>query len=424
MGIVATATCGAAWLVFDLLNIGVGRQFALIAAIPCLVLSAVGARAFARLAPFLTLLALLVPSGDFLLPPLKTLTVNILAATAALARIPYSYDGQVIFVGANRYVIIDDCAGLPYLLTTLFLGLTFGLLMYRSAWKVGLFALFGVGCGILANGVRVVSIVMLDWVQGTRMELSSHVLFQWVGFAFAITAMVGVLMWLATEPEEPAHWAQTANGARARGRSLLAALCATVMAVSIPRIALAHIDSGNKPAASREAGAGDLLPERLVGWTKRTTATAWNPAPRTPIPYARARYARGEQEIEVFVAATERQSHKVTGYAIDLVGPGQWLEAKRRPLSNCLFPRCGEVHALELDGHFSNNIRHVYYAYALGGRIIGSALELQLQRAWNGFVGAPQQARIIAVASDGKAELRPGDIAEAINALASGKARD
>ena len=89
----------------------------------------------------------------------------------------------MIFVGASRYVIIDDCAGLPYVLTTLFLGLTFGLLTYRTAWKIGLFALFGVGCGIFANGVRVVSIVLLDWVQGTRVELSSHVLFPWVAFA-------------------------------------------------------------------------------------------------------------------------------------------------------------------------------------------------------------------------------------------------
>ena len=67
-----------------------------------------------------------------------------------------------------------------------------------------------------------------------------------------------------------------------------------------------------------------------------------------------------------------------------------------------------------------NNLRHVYYVYALGGRIIGSALELQLQLAWNRLVGAPHQARIIAVASDGEAALRPADIAEAINALAYG----
>jgi hypothetical protein len=82
------------------------------------------------------------------------------------------------------------------------------------------------------------------------------------------------------------------------------------------------------------------------------------------------------------------------------------------------------VHALELDRQFSNNVRHVYYVYALRGRLIGSALELQLQRAWNGFVGAPQEARVIAMASDDKAELRPADIAEAINALASGKASE
>ena len=82
------------------------------------------------------------------------------------------------------------------------------------------------------------------------------------------------------------------------------------------------------------------------------------------------------------------------------------------------------MHALELDRQFSDNVRHVYYVYALGARIIGSALELQLHLAWNRLVGAPHQARIIAVASDGTAELRPSDIAETINALASGEPRD
>src|SRR5437762_2720490 len=129
IGIAASAVCGVAWLVSDLLNIGVGRQFALVAALPCLVLSAVGARAF---------------------------------------------------------------------------------------------ALFGITCGIFANGLRVVSIVLLDWIQGTRAELSSHVLFQWVAFAFAITLMVAALMWLKSEPEEPAPMAQTGSGAHGGGRSLFA----------------------------------------------------------------------------------------------------------------------------------------------------------------------------------------------------------
>ena len=113
-------------------------------------------------------------------------------------------------------------------------------------WRIGLFALLGVGCGIFANGIRVVSIVMLDWSQGARVELSSHVSFQWVAFAFAIAVMVAVLMWLAPEPEERTHGAQTCRRARAGGRSLVAALCATVLAVAIPQIVLAHIARQNQ----------------------------------------------------------------------------------------------------------------------------------------------------------------------------------
>ena len=202
VGIAAAGACGVTWFVADLANLGVGRQVAFIAAIPCLVLSAVGWRVFGRLAPFLTLLMLLVPSGDLLLPPLKALTVKFIVAAASLARIPYSLDGNVIVVGANRYVVIDDCAGLSYVLTMLFLGLTFGLLMYRSAWKVGLFALLGAGCGIAANGLRVISIVMFDWIQGTRMELSFHMYFQWVAFALALAVLIAVLIRVTPEPQE------------------------------------------------------------------------------------------------------------------------------------------------------------------------------------------------------------------------------
>jgi len=414
-GIAGAASCGVTWLVFDLLNIGFGRQFAFVAAIPCLVLAAVGRRVFARVAPSLALLALLIPSGDFLLPPLKFLTVNILMAAASLANIPHSHDGLVMLFGSNRYVVIDDCAGLPYVLTTTFLGLTFGLLMYRSTWRVGFFALLGIGCGILANGVRVISIAVLDWIDGTRMELSSHIAFQWAGFAFGIALMFVMLMFFPSEPEEPTLRAQ-GRRAGAGGRSLVAALSATVLMVSIPRVGLAHIDSGDETPRSL-TGAEALLPERFVGWTKRDDEVAWRPAPRRPMPYALGHYARGNQEIAVFVAAPERQKDKVFGFAIDLMGPGQWFEANRRSLGNCVVPICGAVHALEFDRQFSSDVRHVYYVYALDDRIIGSALQLQLQRAWNTLVRAPRQARIVAVASDGGMELPAVDIVEVLMAL-------
>jgi exosortase len=415
-GIVAAGCCGTAWVAFDLANIGLGRQFAFVAVVPCIVLAAVGWRIFTRLAQFLVLLVLLVPTGEFLLAPLKILTVNIIVVAAALARIPHSVDGTVIFAGANRYVVIDDCAGLPYVLTALFLGLTFGLLVYRAAWKVGLFALLGIGCGILANGLRVVSIVMLDWLQGTRLELSSHILFQWMAFGLGIAVMIAVLMQVASEPLD-ADQPPPRHGARAGRQSLKAALAATVLAISVPQIALARIESGGGQASSREASAGNLLPERFGGWTRSVAPTVWSPAPRSPMRYALARYVRGDRQIEVFVAAANQRRQKVTGYAIDLVGSRNWLEGKHARLTDCSTRSCREVSVLELDRQSSDDVREIYYVYTLDGQIVGSALELQLRCAWNDLVGAPRRARIIALATDDKG-LSTDDVAEAINALA------
>jgi hypothetical protein len=60
-----------------------------------------------------------------------------------------------------------------------------------------------------------------------------------------------------------------------------------------------------------------------------------------------------------------------------------------------------------------------YYAYALGGRIIGSALELQ--RAWSRFVGAHSTARVVAIASNSKSELSAEDVVKALSAIVTGE---
>ena len=415
LGVAATVACGVAWLGADLANLAIGRHAAFVAALACLVLSAVGWRVFGRLAPFLALLVLLVPSGDVLVPPLKALTVRFIVAAASLVRIPYSFDGNVIYAGINRYVVIDDCAGLPVVLSCLFLALTFGLLMYRTAWKIALFALAGAACGIVANGLRVASIVVVDWLQGTQMELSSHAYFQWAAFALAVAALFAMLTRGTADMGDLADGAPQARGERSGARSLMAAFYATILTASIPQIAPAYVEQDASVSPYRAAS---ILPERIAAWTRQTGA-AWHPAPRIPIPYDEAPYVLGERRIEVFVAVSDRPTHKISGYSIDLAGPGEWRERGRVSLADCPDSACRDVHVLELVRRASADVRRVYYVYAIDGDIVSSALMLRLRLAWDRLRGGQRIAKVIAIASDGRTDLRAEEVTAILHALAS-----
>lgn len=413
-GILATGACGLGWLIADLANLAVGREAALVAATICLVLAATGWKAFRQLAPFLALLPLLVPTGDLLIPPLKWLTVHTIAAASALAAIPHSVDGNVIYTGINRYVVIDDCAGLPILLNSLFLALTFGLLVYRTVWKIALFALLGIACGIAANGLRVLSIVAVDWVQGTQMDLASHAYFEWVAFALALAVLFAVLTQIT--PEATAHDVAPAQDGHGVGpRCFLAASCAALLAVAIPQLAVGHIARYDSTDLLQQS---DIeLPKQLAQWAQRGKSDAWLPAPRIPVLHDEARYVLHGREFTVFIAASDVASRKITGYSIDLIGPGAWRESKRDVLSGCTADSCRRIQVLELLRRDSPDIRRVYYVYAIDGSFADTALTLQLRLAWARLFGARPTARLIALVSEGKTVLQTEEIVQLFDAL-------
>src|SRR5690606_14618596 len=114
-------------------------------------MASLGWKCYWRLFPILALLFLAIPCGDLLQPLLRTLTVRSIELVAALAQLPYTIDGFVVHVGAQRYIVVDECAGLSYVTMAVFLSYSFGLLLYRSFFKVAALALFGGFIGILAN---------------------------------------------------------------------------------------------------------------------------------------------------------------------------------------------------------------------------------------------------------------------------------
>ncbi|QKV57373.1 MAG: exosortase/archaeosortase family protein [Dechloromonas sp.] len=74
-----------------------------------------------------------------------------------------------------------------------FLGYAFGLMLYRSIYKILALALFGAFIGILSNALRVWAIVWIDWVQGSQMPLTAHGNIQWVALLICLGLMFFVI---------------------------------------------------------------------------------------------------------------------------------------------------------------------------------------------------------------------------------------
>jgi exosortase len=414
LGIVAAVACGAVWIVGDLLNIAQGRQLAVVAALCAVILAAVGWSAFRALVPHLCLLVFLVPFGDFLLVPLKRIAVGFASGYAAVAGLPFRSDGFSMFVGTQRYVVIDYCASLPYVMMGLFLGLTLGLLIYRSWWKIAALALFGSGLAIVANGLRIVAIISYDYLTGSELTLGQHAYFEWPALALSYGGLFVVFSRLTPEPM-PNTGLPGRAAARARG-AVPKSAGAVLLAVAV--LASASLFWRVLPPVAMDGTAAASLPAALSDWTRLDGDPDWHPRSRIEsVEVSIADYARGDQRIAVFVARATSRRDKISGGAINLVGDDVWLPAFRRPLAVCADDRCHDVQHTKILLQDSDRVRHVYRVLELAGDTMSRPLELRLRRAWATLKGARPAARLIAIASEDADGLAPADIAALIDTL-------
>jgi exosortase len=413
IGIVAAMIAAVFWIVADATNVNEGRQVALLAAVGAIVLAAVGWNVTRRLLPFLAMLVFLVPTGTFLLDPLKSIAVAIVEGFAAITRLPVETQGFTVYVGTHRYVVIDPCAGLAFLWIGLFLGLCFGLLLYRVPWKIAALTLTGGALGILLNGVRIIAVLVTDHIIGTQMELSGHRPFQWATLGLTVCLMLALVAKLRMDAPEPPTNAETECGVTDRLLRRIVAwpLLAAAMAVSGPYL------TPSAAIAPDAASVTPLAPENLAGWTRGTAEPGWSPVARDEVSRVTATYDRGGNTMTVLVAEATSPRSKVSGGAVDLVGDPAWMTASTRIVEACAADRCLRVRHLELFLKKSKSVRHVYTTYAVGERLTLSVGMLRLLRAWALVRGDPSPARLLAVATDSPEGLSPPDIARVLYGL-------
>jgi len=206
------AACGAAWLLADLVEVGIVRQYALAFMLPLTVMAVLGKRiAWALLFPLFFIL-FAVPVGEGLIPPLIDMTANFTIDALRLTGIPVLRDGNSFAIPTGNWSVVEACSGLRYLISSITLGCLFAYLSYRTVWRRAAFVLASVIVPLVANGLRAYMIVMMGHLSGMTMAVGvDHLIYGWVFFGIVML----LLFWIGSFWREDHKGADAASAAAA-----------------------------------------------------------------------------------------------------------------------------------------------------------------------------------------------------------------
>ena len=407
-GVLVATLAALLWGVSELMNVDVGRQLALVLALQGVAMSALGWHAYWRLFPILALLFLLVPSGDILLAPLRRLTLESIVWFADIAGMSPRVDGYVIGIGQGSYIVIDECAGLTFVTLGLFLGYSLGLMLYPSFLTAAALALAGATLAIVSNLVRVNAIVLIDWLQGSHMDLTAHARFQTFGLVLGIGLLFLVFYRLAAGARLAP--AKEVVGQDSRQVVMPRRFAPAVAGIAVLLVAsgLARMESLDRPLASCRAPGG-FLPTSLLDWKSGAAPMAWKDDTRQQLRSVRATYGQGEREIQAVVVEAGSATAKLPRAVLLAGEPGQWREKRMQTRVLCSADSCIRLRQTTWTSTRSSDQRHAVYAYQVGAYSTPSDLALRGFRGWGRLTGHADLPRLVALMYDGDA-LLPDDV--------------
>ncbi|MDO8252438.1 MAG: exosortase/archaeosortase family protein, partial [Rhodoferax sp.] len=355
-----------------------------------------------RLFPTLALLFLMIPSGDVLQPALRFLTVNSIEQFAVIANLPHSINGFSILIGENRYFVADACSGLSYVTLTIFFGYCFGLLLYRSVFKIAALTLLGAFLGIVSNVLRVNAIVLIDWVRGSQMDLTSHGTIQWMTLFIALALLFYVLNQLEGDatPVTPANITTEQPTPARRFFPLLAGLSVLLIAGIA---AWVPTDASRPPHEAQTV----LLPQNILGWELATPTPVWSIEQQSSTESLTLIYRRNGQEMRVMVIETLTPNAKLPESRFALGDKDIWHDVRVQKQRSCDDSNCLTFWHTTWERGKKQALRHVYYNYSIGSFSTDSKFALRAVHGLHRLTASNSSPRLIAFILDGA--VPPGD---------------
>jgi exosortase A len=181
------ALTGLVWLLAHLTDIAVIEQLAGVSLIPLLVWLTLGWTTIRILIFPLGFLLFAVPMGEGLVYPLMQLTAVLTVHLLRLTGIPVFWEGTFFSIPSGDWSVVEACSGIRYLIASLFLGVLYAYLNYRSLWRRVAFIALSAVVPVFANGLRAYLIVMIGHLSGMKLAVGiDHLIYGWVFFGIVM----------------------------------------------------------------------------------------------------------------------------------------------------------------------------------------------------------------------------------------------
>src|SRR5215469_15440330 len=250
------------------------RQVAIVGFFEITLLAILGRRIF-RLILFPALfLIFLIPTGEYLIPPLQRLTADFADWGLTQFGVVHYREGTLFELVSGRYSVAEACAGLRFLTATFTLGTLFCYLTFRRWWKIVVFLAACIVFPIAANGVRVLATIMVANYTSNRVAAGmDHIVYGW---GFAVVIMLALLYGgslFRDEPSAPKPTSMTKKESRPGIFAPAAVTAALVAAIAVGPVFAARASQPTTPPDLRVL----VRPLKAKGWAIVPVRGAWRP---------------------------------------------------------------------------------------------------------------------------------------------------
>jgi exosortase A len=192
-----------AWLLGEMTSTPVVQHFFLVAMIVSLIWGEIGTPAARVLGMPLAFLFFAVPMGDSLIPWLQDFSAWFAIKLLDLTRVPALLEGRIITIPGGTWEVAEACSGIRFLLASLTIGFVYAGIIYRRWGRRIAFLVASVLIPVLANGLRVYGIIVIDYLGGTHFARSADHIFAGWAFVSIITFLLFAVgtRWREEAPE-------------------------------------------------------------------------------------------------------------------------------------------------------------------------------------------------------------------------------